>query len=979
MSRSWPGAGRDAVDHALQGLLKSVGWENVGRAGDLLCSAMLGSGAYRLVDSAAAAVLIGRHVASRSAERGGATLIAPIVLVEAALSRVRVLQPLGVPDATTGLLDATVSAESWSHPDWQDAWARCVSLLDAKLVSVRAAENLQQTVERLERAERLQRALFVIADQASADRDMGEVMRSLHGTVGTLMYAENFYIVLYDQQRDIVQFPYFVDVADPDAPDAAREFKLQDLFHSMTWYLLTGGKPLRGSPEVLNTQVSGPVKPAGPECVDWLGVPLVRSGETVGGIVVQSYKNSERFSDQDQALLAYVAQHILTALERRHAHEELEQRVEERTDALREANRVLQQQVLERQRGERLQAALFRIAELANTTDGPEDFYAAVHRVVGGLLNARNFYIALASEDGSELNFPYSVDEFDHTRRTRKLGRGLTEYVLTHGTALLADRDGIERMKQGGDVISIGTHSVCWLGVPLICTDKTVGVLAVQSYSEDHRYTLRDQELLTFVSYHIANALERKRSAESLKFAYSELEQRVAERTGELASANRDLREQIAYRESIERQLKHETLHDSLTGLPNRTLFLERLDLALARYRDDPKRQFAVLFLDLDRFKVINDSVGHLVGDDLLYEVGGRIAGCLDSGDVVARLGGDEFALLLHDIPAPDRAGVVAQRIIEALNEPIRLGVKEVFTSTSIGIALAAPRYAKSEELLRDADVAMYRAKAEGRHRYALFDERLHQEALRLLEIENDLRRAIGRGELEPYFQPIVRLYDRNVVGYEALVRWRHPERGILLPGEFLPVAEENGSAEQIDWLMFEKVCMIAPALTVHGRFISINLSGRHFRSSELDREIFAILDRHGVDPACIRIEVTEGGLLENPALVKQILVNLRRRGIGVALDDFGTGYSSLSYLHQYPLQVLKIDRSFVAELRPHDDGSSSAVVRAIQALAGSLGMQVIAEGIETEEQHAALEAIGCEFGQGFLFATPQPAAHWLS
>jgi predicted signal transduction protein with EAL and GGDEF domain len=359
--------------------------------------------------------------------------------------------------------------------------------------------------------------------------------------------------------------------------------------------------------------------------------------------------------------------------------------------------------------------------------------------------------------------------------------------------------------------------------------------------------------------------------------------------------------------------------------------------------------------------------------------VGGRIAGCLDPGDVVARLGGDEFAILLHDIPAPDRASVVAQRIIEALNAPIRLGVKEVFTSTSIGIALAAPRYAKSEELLRDADVAMYRAKAEGRHRYALFDERLHQEALRLLEIENDLRRAISRDELEPYFQPIVRLYDRSVVGYEALVRWRHPERGILLPGEFLPVAEENGSAEQIDWLMFDKVCAIAPALTAQGGFISINLSGRHFRSSELDRDIFAILDRHGVDPTCIRIEVTEGGLLENPAQVKQILVNLRRRGIGVALDDFGTGYSSLSYLHQYPLQVLKIDRSFVAELHPHDDGSSSAVVRAIQALASSLGMQVIAEGIESEEQHAALDAIGCEFGQGFLFATPQPAAHWLT
>jgi EAL domain-containing protein (putative c-di-GMP-specific phosphodiesterase class I) len=223
-----------------------------------------------------------------------------------------------------------------------------------------------------------------------------------------------------------------------------------------------------------------------------------------------------------------------------------------------------------------------------------------------------------------------------------------------------------------------------------------------------------------------------------------------------------------------------------------------------------------------------------------------------------------------------------------------------------------------------------------------------------------------------------VRLSDRSLVGYEALVRWRHPERGILLPGEFLSVAEESGSAEQIDWQMFERVCAIAPALTAQGGFISINLTARHFRVSDLDRELFAILDRNGVMPSRIRIEVTERALLENPAQVKQILDGLRKRGISVALDDFGTGYSSLSYLHQYPLQALKIDRSFVAEMRPYDDGSSSAVVRAILAMAGSLGMQVIAEGIETASQQQALEALGCEFGQGFLFGRPQPAEHWL-
>ena len=957
---------------ALAALIGATDRDGLAAAAEQMCREALGEGQFRLLGVAEWTSLGGDPFRS-DIEPVPRTNVLPGEPAQVSLA-----WPLPGAELRAAALEARVPAARRNDAVWLAQFRHCVDLVAVKLERLGVANRLRGAVQRLEQAERLQRALYAIADLASADREMPEVLSSMHEIVGTLMYAENFYIVLHDAQRETVRFPYFIDTADNDVPDPERDIPLKEIRHSMTWYLVNGGRALRGSVASLAGQVDGPMGRYGPECVDWLGVPFVRSGQVVGGIVVQSYTEAERFSEDDQALLAYVAQHILTALERRRAHEELEQRVAERTDALREANRVLQQQVLERQRGERLQSALFRIAELANTTESLDEFYAAVHRVVGGLLNARNFYIALLSEGRDELQFAYSVDEFDQERHSRKLGKGLTEYVVTHGTALLADREGIERLYASGEVISVGTRSVCWLGVPLVCAEKPVGVIAVQSYSDEQRYTPRDQELLTFVSYHIANALERKRSGDSLKQAYAELEQRVAERTAELAAANRDLREQIAYRESIERQLKHETLHDSLTGLPNRALFLERLDLALDRYRSEPRRQFAVLFLDLDRFKVINDSVGHLVGDDLLYEVGGRITACLEPGDVVARLGGDEFAILLHDILGAERACRFAQRVIEALNAPIRLGVKEVFTSTSIGIALSSTRYAKAEELLRDADVAMYRAKAEGRHRFALFDERLHQEALRLLEVENDLKRAVGRGELEPYFQPIVRMSDRRIVGFEALVRWRHPERGVLLPAEFLGVAEESGTAEQIDWLMFERVCAIAPALTAGGGFISINLSGRHFRSRDLDREVFAILERHKVAPARIRIEVTERALLENPAQVKQILVSLRKRGLSVALDDFGTGYSSLSYLHQYPLQALKIDRSFVSQLNPQGDGSSSAVVRAIQALAGSLDMQVIAEGIETDMQHQVLMSMGCEFGQGFLFGRPEPADHWI-
>jgi diguanylate cyclase (GGDEF)-like protein len=838
--------------------------------------------------------------------------------------------------------------------------------------------HLYDTVSRLAQAERLQRALYAIAEQAGADREMGEVLRSLHAIVGSLMYAENFYIVLYDRHRDSIRFAYYADTADTDAPDPEQALPLDEIRGTLTWYLIRGGRSLMGPLDVLAAQVDGPLAPAGPPSVDWLGVPLLRHGEVVGGLVVQSYREDARYGEQDRELLYNVAQHVQTALERREAHAELERRVAARTKALREANRVLQQQVLERQRGERLQAALFRIAELANTTEGIEDFYAAVHRVIGGLLYARNFYIALLSDDLSELTFPYSVDERDSHRQPRALGHGLTEYVLRSGKAKLVDHAEIERLRGAGELVQSGADAHCWLGVPLICDDRVVGVLTVQSYTPEHQYSARDQELLTFVSYHIANALQRKRSDESLKHAYSGLERRVTERTRALALANRDLREQVAERERIERRLKYETLHDSLTGLPNRALLLQRIEQALHRYHTDPRNLFAVLFLDLDRFKVINDSVGHLVGDDLLFQVGGRVRACLKMRDLVARLGGDEFAMLVEGISAEDDALGIAERIIEELQTPFRIGVKELFTSASIGVTLAAPHYRRAEELLRDADTAMYSAKAGGRHRTEVFDDRLRRNALSLLEMEGDLRRALTRNEFEPFFQPIVRLNDGSTVGYEALLRWRHPDHGLLRPGQFLTVAEDCGCAEDIDWQIFEQVCAHAVELAGDDGFISINLSGRHFRSPDIDQKLLALLKGRQVPPGCLRIEVTERTLLENPAQVKRSLDSLRAQGVAIALDDFGTGYSSLSYMHQYPIEVLKIDQSFVANLDDSSDSQSNMVVRAIQALADSLGMQVIAEGIETEVQRQALLAIGCTFGQGFLFAHPQSVRTWL-
>ena len=885
------------------------------------------------------------------------------------------LVPRG-PDGWAGMLhDLAPNAAKPEGAAWEAFRADFARAMAAAL----RAERLQRSVERLEKAESLQRALYAIADMASSDLEMPEMLKGIHGIVGTLMYAENFFIVLYSEANQTLRFIYFRDSVDPISPDPDAEIPVSEFENSVTLAVIRLRRSLMGPSSIIRAEFNvARDEVMGPDSEDWLGVPMISGSEVRGAVVVQSYDQAGRYTEEHRALLGYVAQHILTALERKQHQAELEARVAERTAELGHANLVLRGEVQERQRGERLQAALFRIAELSSTTDTLEAFYSSVHAIVGGLLDARNFFIALLSGDGSELDFPYSVDERDPTRPRRRLAKGLTEFVLRTARPLLANRIDVERLAAAGEVQSFGAPSVCWLGVPLMVEERAVGVIAVQSYSPDHLFSSRDQELLTFVSYHIATGLVRKRAQESLRQAYAELERRVQERTAELAETNRELRDQIGERERIEMRLKHQALHDALTGLPNRACLLDRLGQALTRHRRDDSHRFGVLFLDLDRFKVVNDSVGHLVGDEMLKEAGARIAACLRAPDTVARLGGDEFAILLEDLHSPQDAFTVARRVIEALSEPMRVGGKELFTSASIGIAIGHPRYTRAEELLRDADVAMYRAKAKGRQRFELFDEQLHTEALKLLDLEGDLRRAIARSEFEPHFQAIVRLTDASVVGYEALLRWRHADRGLLLPADFLAVAEENGSIEQIDWQMFDLTCREIPRLCADGAYVAINVSARHFRSPDLDEAVLALLRVRGIDPTRLRLEVTEGALLDNPDQIRRVLQRLRDAGVLSQLDDFGTGYSSLSYLHKFPIQTLKIDRSFVADLRPGEAGGSAAVVRAIVTLAGALGLETIAEGIETTAQRDALLELGCALGQGFLYAHPRPAEEVL-
>ncbi len=833
--------------------------------------------------------------------------------------------------------------------------------------------ELQHSHQQLERSESLQRALFAISDLAGSARDMPAMLRGIHAIVSTLMYAENFFIVLHNTEQDTIRFLYFVDIEDPTIPGDGQDMPLSAIEYTLTWYVICDGKARMGNAEELRSQVPGPVALIGPDSYDWLGVPMLRDGQLGGALVVQSYQPDIGFTDEDMALLQFVGSHILTALERKQTKADLEQRVQLRTQQLAEANRGLQLEILERQRAEHLQAALFRIAELATADIDQDEFYRRVHAAVGELLNAENFFIALLSDDRQRLTFPYAVDAVKLPPAERPLSRGLSEYVLRRGTALRAHNADIEELERLGEIAPgrMGSPAMCWLGVPLIVGDEVIGLVTVQSYRSSVLYGPADQELLSFVASQIANSLTRRRSAESLKRAYEQLEHRVEERT--LA-----LRKEIIERERMQDQLRHQVMHDSLTGLPNRGYLRDRIDRVLGAIRREPQQHCALLYLDVDRFKIINDSLGHLAGDEVLKEVATRLAGCVRHPDLVARLSGDEFAILLEDVDLPRDATAVAQRVMDALSAPMQIAGKELQVTASVGIAIGDQHYDAADEVLRDADIALYRAKELGRKRFELFDETLAKNVVDVLALEGELRQALQHNQFEPYFQPICRLEGGQVVGYEALIRWNHPHRGVLRPGDFLKIAEDCGLIEAIDWRMFELSCEL---LLQHGRadtFMTVNVSALHLRHADFDGRLIQLLERTGLSPSRMVVEVTEGALLDNPERVRATLDRLRTIGVGAALDDFGTGYSSLSYLHSLPLRILKIDRAFVQELDKGANTSSTTVVAAILALARALNIQVIAEGIETGIQYAALVAMGCEMGQGYLLGHPSPIAHWL-
>ncbi len=434
----------------------------------------------------------------------------------------------------------------------------------------------------------------------------------------------------------------------------------------------------------------------------------------------------------------------------------------------------------------------------------------------------------------------------------------------------------------------------------------------------------------------------------------------------------------ITQQKAAEDRLRHDAFHDTLTGLPNRALFFDRLGRALERTHRNKDYLFAVLFLDLDGFKTINDSLGHLVGDQLLVEISRRLLQVVRSEDTVARLGGDEFTVLLEDISDNSDAIRVADRVHRILKKPFDLGGNEFFPTTSIGIALSSSGYERPEDLLRDADTAMYRAKTSGKANHKIFDLEMHEQALSRLQLESGLRKAVENQEFVVYYQPVITLDTGRIVGFEALVRWNHPEKGLMLPGTFMQIAEDCGFIAPIGEHVLRVACTQLKAWrdSFGPKFpellVSVNVSVRQFEQPDLVERILQVIEETGAPPNGLRLEVTESALMRDYQTAVQILSRLKDVEIQFYLDDFGTGYSSLNHLRQFPFSTLKVDRSFVGEMLISEE--THQVVQTVLRLAQSLGMSSVGEGVETAEQLAELRRLGCQLAQGFLFSKAVPA-----
>ncbi len=591
--------------------------------------------------------------------------------------------------------------------------------------------------------------------------------------------------------------------------------------------------------------------------------------------------------------------------------------------------------ISDRKQNELLFEAVLRISTTANRVRKVEYLFREIHLTLKELIGADNFFVALKDSDGSHIKYPYCVDEYeagssyDSMVATSKDDPCLVTWVLKHTTPIcITHSDPLMKYCKG-------TKPKVWLGVPIVMGRDSYGVLCVQDYHNANGFGEKDLDLLVGVAEQLALALERKQNEDQITFS---------------------------------------ALHDSLTDLPNRSLFIDRLDQCLLRAKREDTFNFVVMMIDLDQFKKINEAMGHAIGDRLLIQLSQRLSLMLRSVDTLARLGGDEFFILLEGFHSPREITAIAQRILGGISQPFFIDQTTAHTSASIGIVTDAANYKNSEHILRDVDIAMYEAKKNGSGQFRIFNQQMHKQAVESMNLERDLHTTLEQKDIGIAFQPIFTTSPLRLAGFEALARWNHPHKGFIGPDVFIPIAENTGLIRELGLQMFEKACATLSHWRTHYAhdpelIMTVNVSAEQLDQDHLVENIQDILEQHAIPPHAINVELTESTFMKHPSLSLLVLNKLKKLGLHLAVDDFGTGYSSLAYLQRLPVDTLKVDRSFVKDLDTNP--TSQIIAKAILNLGHSLEKKIIAEGVETQGQLDLLRDMGCEKVQGFFLSKP--------
>ncbi len=843
-------------------------------------------------------------------------------------------------------------------------------------------------------SDKLKEALYKIARASTTTFTLKDLIREMHQIVDDLMLAENFFLALYDAPSNTISYPYYVDTYD-EPPEPIQMDK------GLTAYVLRTGKPLLAPPEVFEQLVAfGDVESIGTPSVDWLGVPLmVNDGQIIGALVTQTYDENIRLTESDRDALSLISTQIAAVIDRRRAEEDLRS-----SEAWQRAllGAVPDCILVINSAGiiEEVASATGSIDFVGEQTRG-QSFYSLMNTETA---RQAEWHIAqaLAHSDMQTFGFSLQPDALREAQsyevrltaidnnKVLALIRNVTD--ITQATRRLLDQRAF--LKQVIDInpnliFAKDIHGKFTLANQAVADIYAVAVEDLIGKTEDEfNHNMAELEAFHRSDLEVLETLHEKVIPEGqLTDAQSNLHWIQTVKRPILSPSPENIQvlgvcTDITDRKRAEDQLIHNAFHDPLSGLPNRALFLDRLDRAIERNRRHSDNLFGILLLDLDRFAVINDSLGHSTGDRLLISVSARLEACLRTADTIARTGGDEFAILLEDLDGVTSITHVADRILQELHLPFTLKNQNVVVSASIGIAIGSGNYERPEEIWRDADTALNEAKATGRNKYVIFNSIMRASVLARMEMESALRHAIESNELELHYEPIVDTHTGQIVSLEALVRWRHPTRGLIYPGEFIPFAEETGLIIPLgEWVLRQACSQFITWKEINPLTkdisVSVNLSNRQFSQPDLYDQIVSVLKQTGQSPHSLRLEITESIIMENADNAIAILQQLRDLGVQIHIDDFGTGYSSLVYLHLLPINAIKIDRSFISGNSGRSNGME--IVRTIVRLAEDLKLETIAEGVETIGQLKRLTSFGCKYAQGFLlYHTLDPQAAGL-